>query len=181
MNSIIDDSITDKNTRHSYIEVYQPLLEKFKNDHINILEIGIWDGGSIKLWTDYFKNAAVHACDINNPPDWLKTYSDRITFHIGDAYSQTQNDFKSTKFSIMIDDGPHTLESMKYFAKYYSEMLTDDGILVIEDVRDVNWFEEIRDSFPEEFRSYVEIIDRRKVKNRFDDVLIVLNKGKLTK
>ncbi len=179
MDSIIDNSITDKNTRHSYIEVYQPLFEKFENDHINILEIGIWEGGSIKLWADYFKNASVHACDINNPPDWLKTYSDRITFHIGDAYSQV--DFGSTKFSIMIDDGPHTLDSMKYFAKYYSEMLTDDGILVIEDVRDINWFEEIRDSFPEELRSCVELIDRREVKNRHDDVLIVLNKEKLSK
>jgi len=35
----------------------------------------------------------------------------------------------------MLDDGPHTLESMKQFIKLYSQIMTDDGILIIEDVQ----------------------------------------------
>jgi len=35
----------------------------------------------------------------------------------------------------MLDDGPHSLKSMKQFIILYSQIMTDDGILIIEDVR----------------------------------------------
>jgi hypothetical protein len=45
---------TDKTTRHNYIEHYDNYFSKFKNTSINLLEIGIKKGGSIKLWREYF-------------------------------------------------------------------------------------------------------------------------------
>ena len=51
---LIDDSKTDKNTIHSYLGLYQSLLEKKKDTAKNVLEVGIWMGGSIKLWSDFF-------------------------------------------------------------------------------------------------------------------------------
>jgi hypothetical protein len=36
---------------------------------------------------------------------------------------------------MVLDDGPHTLESMIKFIEFYSQILADDGILIIEDVQ----------------------------------------------
>jgi hypothetical protein len=68
---LIDNSLTDKNTCHSYINTYEHLFSSKKNENNNILEIGIGEpkenkenGGSIKLWYDYFLNANIYALDI---------------------------------------------------------------------------------------------------------------------
>jgi hypothetical protein len=51
---LIDNSRSDKNTTHSYLELYQELLISKKTSALNILEVGIQGGGSIKLWKDFF-------------------------------------------------------------------------------------------------------------------------------
>ena len=63
---IIDNNRTDKNTTHSYLDLYQKLLSKKQYTAKNILEIGIDKGGSIKLWSDFFINATVYGIDIMN-------------------------------------------------------------------------------------------------------------------
>jgi len=49
----------------------------------------------------------------------------------------------------MLDDGPHTLESMKQFIKLYSQIMTDDGILAIEDVQSWKWIDKLKNEVPE--------------------------------
>jgi hypothetical protein len=66
---LIDNSLTDKNTTHSYLELYEQLLNKKKETAQNGLEIGIGDfgeknGGSVLLWKKYFKNATIYSMDI---------------------------------------------------------------------------------------------------------------------
>jgi len=58
LEEMVDNSLTDKNTNHSYLPLYQQLLESKKETAKNVLEIGIGDfgeknGGSIKLWKDF--------------------------------------------------------------------------------------------------------------------------------
>jgi hypothetical protein len=46
---------SDKEIYHKYISnFYNEKFSKFKNEEINILEIGILYGDSIKLWDDFF-------------------------------------------------------------------------------------------------------------------------------
>ena len=42
---LINDSKTDKNTTHSYMELYETLLRKKKDSAQRVLEIGIGDFG----------------------------------------------------------------------------------------------------------------------------------------
>ena len=86
---------------------------------------------------------------------------------------------KICKYDIIIDDGPHTLQSMQICAQYYTSMLTDNGILVIEDVQDINWIPLILKFFPQEYQQYVQVVDLRHIKNRYDDILIILDKRKI--
>ena len=64
LEEIVDDSRTDKNTVHSYLPLYQNLLINKKETAKNVLEVGIYLGGSIKLWSDFFINANVYGLDI---------------------------------------------------------------------------------------------------------------------
>jgi len=177
---------TDKNTNHSYLSLYQELLSPIKDRVKNVLEVGVLEGGSILLWHDFFTNATVYGLDIldNFKLPELRT-SDRVVLKLNhNAYDakyvkETFID-KDIKFDFMLDDGPHTLQSMVDFIRIYLPLLKDDGIFVIEDVPNVNWFSRLKQETPEPFKQYIKIHDRRKIKNRGDDMVFVINKSQTT-
>ena len=43
-------------TKHfvGFFPIYEKYLQKFQNKKINILEIGVESGNSLKIWSDYF-------------------------------------------------------------------------------------------------------------------------------
>jgi cephalosporin hydroxylase len=174
---------TDKNTTHSYLDLYQTLLINKKESAKNVLEIGIFNGGSIKLWNDFFVNAQVYALDIININDvWdaIKN-NNKITLYTStDAYNEeifkTHFLDKNLKMDFMLDDGPHTLESMKQFIKLYSQIMTDDGILIIEDVQSWDWIEILKNEVPEDLKKYIKVYDLRPNKNRYDDIVFTIDK-----
>jgi hypothetical protein len=176
---------TDKNTSHSYLETYEFLFNSKKNTATHVLEIGINFGGSIKLWYDYFTNATIYGLDIsdNISVNEIKN-NDRIILNADvDAYNKTffNNTFlnKNIKFDIIIDDGPHTLESMITFIQLYLQVIKDDGILVIEDIPSIDWIQSLVNVVPDQYLPYVYVYDLREQKNRWDDILLVINKNKI--
>lgn len=172
---------TDKDTTHSYIDIYQPLFADIHDTASNILEIGVQTGQSIMLWRDFFSNAVVYGLDINTIPPILKKINNVIC-HQANAYDTNfiaQHFLNKVNFDIIIDDGPHTLDSMKFVAQHYTPLLSSNGILVIEDVQSISWVDEIIKYFPEEYKNYVYVEDRRNIKGRYDDILIILDKRKI--
>ncbi len=193
LSDIVDNLRTDKNTRHSYLNLYENLLCSKKYSAKNILEIGIGEGndgvcisngGSIKLWCDYFSNATIHALDIkhiNTIWDGIQNNEKIILYTSTDAYDE---DFftktflnKNIFFDMLLDDGPHSLESMKQFIKLYTQVMATDGILMIEDVQSIEWIEELKNVVPLHLQKYIEIYDLRHIKNRYDDIVFVINKN----
>jgi hypothetical protein len=191
LKDLINNALTDKNTCHSYINTYERLFYPKKNLKNNILEIGIGDpkqnkenGGSIKLWHDYFPLSTIYGLDIHhisNINDIIKNTNRIELFTSTDAYNTTfiENTFvkNNIKFDILIDDGPHTLESMIFFVKYYLPLLSDNGILVIEDIPDMNWTNILRENTPENLKQFIEVVDLRYMKNRWDDIMFIIQKN----
>ena len=183
LEQIVDNSITDKNTIHSYLPLYQQLLISKKETAKNVLEVGIYQGGSIKLWSDFFTNATVYGLDImniNNVYEGIKNKKNIILHTSTDAYN---NDFFTTHFlnknikcDFMLDDGPHSLESMKQFINLYSQIMTDDGILIIEDVQSWEWIDILKNEVPEHLKQFIKIYDLRANKNRYDDIVFTIDK-----
>lgn len=186
LEQLADNSRTDKNTLHSYLPLYQQLLISKKDTAKNVLEVGIWHGGSIKLWNDFFTNATVYGLDIININDvWSEIKNkEKIILHTSsDAYN---NDFfithflnKNIKCDFMLDDGPHSLESMKQFIKLYSQIMTDDGILIIEDVQTWDWIDILKNEVPEHLKQFIKIYDLRPNKNRYDDIVFTIDKSNI--
>ena len=78
---------------------------------------------------------------------------------------------------MVLDDGPHTLDSMKTFIKLYSQLLTNDGILIIEDVQSYDWLELLTNETPDHLKQYIKTYDLRKNKNRYDDIVFTIDKS----
>lgn len=171
---------TDKDTTHSYIDVYQRLFSPIKDTVRSVLEIGVQTGQSIMLWKSYFENAVVYGLDVSPIPPILNKIKDIICIR-ENAYDINFINSKFTRgtFDILIDDGPHTLESMLFFAKHYTPLLSEKGILIIEDVQNISWVPQIINAFPEEYRNKIIVEDRRHVKGRYDDILIILDNSAL--
>lgn len=192
LSEIVDNCRTDKNTIHSYLDLYQSLMVSIQYDAKNVLEIGIGDGGqgidnggSIKLWHDYFINAKIHALDICSKDRIWEGIKDKeriILYELTDAYNEDlfKINFidKNIKLDMALDDGPHSLESMKKFITMYSPILSDIGILIIEDVQDMSWLEQLKSVVPEELKQFVSTYDLRHIKDRYDDIVFVINKNK---
>jgi cephalosporin hydroxylase len=183
LEEIADNSRTDKNTTHSYLPLYQQLLISKKETAKNVLEIGICYGGSIKLWSDFFTNATVYGLDIMNINDvWEEIKNnDKIILHTSkDAYNEdffiANFLYKNIKCDFMLDDGPHSLESMIQFIKLYSQIMTDDGILIIEDVPSWDWIDILKNAVPEHLKQYIKVYDLRPNKNRYDDIVFTIDK-----
>jgi hypothetical protein len=183
---LIDDSLTDKNTTHSYINLYESLLHSRKETANNVLEIGLGNfqeknGGSIKLWRDYFPNAKIFGLDILSEDrviDELKNDNRVVLYTSTNAYDETfvKTHLSHIKFDFVLDDGPHTIESMIQFIKLYSQLLNDDGILIIEDVQHWDWIEILANEVPEDLKKFIYTYDLRANKNRYDDIVFVINK-----
>jgi hypothetical protein len=174
---------TDKNTTHSYLPLYQHLLISKKETAKNVLEVGISGGGSIKLWNDFFTNANVYGLDIM-PIDYVWEEiknKEKIVLHTSvDAYN---HDYFNThllnsnvKFDFMLDDGPHTLETMIQFIQLYSQIMTDDGILIIEDVQSWDWLGTLANAVPQDLKPFIKIYDLRPIKGKYDDIVFTIDK-----
>jgi hypothetical protein len=189
LKELVNNLHTDKNTLHSYLDLYQELLCSKKNTAKNILEIGIGyyyhpNGGSIKLWYDYFLNANIYALDIqhiDNIWDEIKNKNRIKLLTSTDAYDEVKfNELfldKNIKFDMILDDGPHTLETMIQFIKLYSQIMTEDGILIIEDVQSINWIDDFVKVVPENLKKYIQVYDLRHERSCGDNIVFVINKN----
>ena len=127
---------TDKHSlSHNYTCYYEIFLEPIRNDHINLLEIGIDKGNSLRLWKEYFPNAEIHGIDII---DCSEHADDRIIIHVADQ-SKEDELFRFGQrfpqyFDIIIDDGSHQSGDMILSFEILFSYLKSGGIYVIEDL-----------------------------------------------
>jgi cephalosporin hydroxylase len=182
------DGGTDKDTFHSYIELYEQLLAPFADKAITLVEIGIQYGGSMLLWQDYLPKA--HFIFVDNVNcihpkilDHLDNY--RTHFLFQDAYdAMTLDDVSyiaesgpSGGIDFIIDDGPHTLQSQMDFLRLYLPLLNKGGIALIEDVQDVQWFAPLEWEVEKAGSEFAfERVDLRHVKGRYDDLVFVVKR-----
>lgn len=121
--------------KHDYIKRYSYHFEKIRYNVKKILEIGVYHGGSLKIWKDYFPNAEIYGIDID--PNCKKFEDERTKIIICDQNDDAQLkkvscDLKD--FDIIIDDGSHKYQHIIKSFTYLYSCLKHDGIYVIEDV-----------------------------------------------
>jgi len=129
-------SRTDKSSRgHGYTRWYAPLFELVKNKPLNILEIGVGNGASLKLWESFFPAANIIGLDINEK--LLSLNRPRVEVRMLNAGVPLRwQQFLETprKFDIIIDDGSHCLDDVLCAINHMWETVTPGGLYIIEDL-----------------------------------------------
>lgn len=149
---------TDKSSDyHNYTDIYYRFFNDKKNDVCNVLELGVLQGNSLRMWRDFFKNAKIYGIDIN--PGCMFE-AERIKVMIGNQIDKDLLVNLPDNFDIIIDDGGHhSSEQIKSF-KYLFSKLKSGGIYVVEDVCCSYWSEFNMVNEPSAIEYFKKIIDQ---------------------
>lgn len=127
----------DKSSRfHNYLDFYQKHLpaQSFSG---RLLEIGVMDGLSMRMWREYYPDAEIVGIDIKDMSfmhntDWQIPESVQLIQCDGTDPKQVK---KLGMFDIIIDDGSHYMShQQKSFEILYYHQLNKGGVYVLEDL-----------------------------------------------
>ena len=151
----------------NYFNIYDELFKKYRGKKITFVEIGIFSGGSLFMWRNFFgKRAKIIGIDLNPEAKKFEKYGFKIV--IGDQSKKSFWDkfFKENgKVDIILDDGGHTNYQQIITTNKCIPMINDNGKLVIEDVHTSfikkNWYNPSKYSFINYSKKLVEDINTR--------------------
>ena len=141
---IYEDSHNRVNKFIHYSEIYERHFNRFKGKDLKILEIGVYGGGSLQMWKNYFASSGhkvqVYGIDIN--PECKKYEEEGIEIFIGSQ--EDRNFLKDVKervgtFDVIIDDGGHTMNQQICSFEELFGALSSDGVYLCEDVHTSYW------------------------------------------
>ncbi len=127
---------TDKGS--AYTRAYHSLLGHVRDEPIRLLEIGLYNGGSLRMFRDYLPNATLHGIDID--PRCL-AYQDEIPNTQVRLLDQTDAGQLEAfiaelggEYDLILDDGGHTMEQQIVSFQTLWPHVTRGGVYVIEDI-----------------------------------------------
>ena len=127
---------TDKASRgHDYLSLYERFLSAFRHTASSILEVGVYNGGSLPVWRDYFPNAHIIGLDIDS--DALRFSGDRVTVEMGDQSSivdLTRIAVKYGPFDLILDDGSHIWDHQLTTLRTMLPHVKLGGYYILEDI-----------------------------------------------
>lgn len=126
-----------------YFEIYHKHFSKFVGKKVTVLEIGVFEGGSLELWRDYFGDKCkVYGIDIN--PDCKNHESEQIEILIGSSedreFLRSVKD-KISEIDIFIDDGGHNMNQQIVAFEELYPIISPDGVYLCEDLLTSYWEE----------------------------------------
>jgi hypothetical protein len=129
---------TDKNSKfHNYTRQYDTLLSEFRDKPIKYLEIGVFNGGSIKAIRETFKNSTcIVGLDIDSRCKNFQDVENNVFVEIGDATDASFINSVTQKygtFDIILDDGSHTNKDVIKTFELLFPLLNDNGLYIVED------------------------------------------------
>jgi len=146
-----DNSNSDKNKVHKYAVVYDYIINTHylkKGSPLDMLEIGIRQGHSIKVWDECPFINSVTGLDITSKEQYEESlkennlewnFSHKVELiHGVDGYDpHFVNTLKPQKWDIILDDGDHIWESQIKFFNLYYDLLNPGGVIVCEDISQI--------------------------------------------
>jgi hypothetical protein len=126
---------TDKSSiLNDYLRSYEKYLSYLRHSKINVLEVGVAGGKSLKTWKQFFTSATIVGMDILESCRQLE--EERVVIRIG---SQDDPQFLSDVCAeypptVFIDDGSHVASHVLFTFNHVFPLLQPGGVYVIEDL-----------------------------------------------
>ena len=146
---------TDK-YEHGYIPIYEEIFEKLRNKELRLLEIGVFEGESLKMWREFFLKGKIVGVEIDP-----KRCSNIEGCEVINADATKYFQGSAGPRDIIIDDGSHKFEDILASFNLLWPSLNPGGVYVIEDIYGSNDTSQVIDvmvdkhkaTFGKEFKS----------------------------
>jgi hypothetical protein len=126
---------------HHYIPLYDRYFARYRGTKVRMLEIGVYQGGSLGMWRKYFGNEAIiYGIDINPECAAFNGHDGQV--RIG---SQADSGFLESVVAemggvdIVLDDGSHEMKHIHSSLKALFPLLSNGGTYFIEDLHTCYW------------------------------------------
>lgn len=148
---------------HHYFSVYERYFAPWRNRPLRFLEIGVFRGGSLRMWRNYFgPQATIFGIDID--PACAEFDGRHGQVRIG---SQDDPEFLARVVDemggvdVILDDGSHHMDHIAASMKALFPRLSEGGLYMIEDLHTAYWadFGGARRAHPNFFASVAGMID----------------------
>ncbi len=156
-------------SKHSYTAWY---YEQFKDRRASVrkvVEIGVGEGASLRMWRDFFQNAMIYGADNQPSRVWSE---ERIQVFACDQAKRgdLENLIAQTGVDIdlFIDDGSHWPDDQQTTCERLMDLLSPGVTYVIEDVAFARW------PGSDRFKADMPYLEHR---NRYDNRLVVVKHG----
>ncbi len=127
--------------RH-YFDIYERHLSRFAGRDAHVLEIGVYSGGSLEMWREYFgPQATIYGADLEEA---CRAYeSDGVRMFIGDQkdrafWARFKRDVPF--LDVVIDDGGHAPDEQRVTLEELLPLLRPGGVYICEDIGTDNTF-----------------------------------------
>lgn len=121
---------SDKGTAHKYCDFYESRIGEPKR----IIEFGVLNGASLKMWRDHYQEAVVIGLDIEEKKAPIGTYVFKL-----DASKENWITKLQPSFDLILDDASHmTMEQIMAFELWWP-LVAKGGHYIIEDVHTMGY------------------------------------------
>jgi methyltransferase family protein len=126
-----------------YFPIYTRHLQRFRGRPLRMLEVGVYRGGGLDMWSRYLgPEAKLVGLDIDEAA--VRAVRGRFPVVLGDQQDPevllAVNE-QYGPFDIVIDDGGHTMQQQITTAETLFPLLTDGGVFIVEDTHTSYWAE----------------------------------------
>lgn len=124
-----------------YLPVYDRLLAHLEGQKVSFLEIGVFRGGSVRMWRDFFApGSSVAFIDIDPACKALELPgTDILISDQTDAAFLTGLGAKKGPFDLIVDDGGHKMHQQIASFRALWPHLKDCGTYIVEDTHTSYW------------------------------------------
>jgi hypothetical protein len=149
-NELFDIFSADTNVHkwHHYFDIYSRHFEQYRDRPIRMLEIGVYRGGSLRMWKQFFHpDSTIVGIDIDKSCEAHEIADQNVYVRIG---SQGDPNFLAAvngefgPFDIILDDGSHkTHHQIISFGALFRSALKDGGCYMVEDMHTNYWLKHV--------------------------------------
>lgn len=111
---------------------YEPFLAPLRDEAFDLLEIGVGDGASLRLWADYFPRATIVGLDVRRlAPAGLPeccTLRHGSQADLGVLHALVRDH----RFRVIVDDGSHVSTDQVFAFEHLFPWIEPDGVYVCD-------------------------------------------------
>lgn len=147
---------------HDYYRIYEREFSKWRDVGIQMMEIGLNRGASLKVWLEYFQKATVYGVDIDlsRVTELTAPNSERCMLVRGDQSDRVfWEEFKDAWFDIIIDDGCHFSGPIHVAFQCLWPRVFPGGYYVVEDISEVRNPDSRTTGFPNQLEFVQNLIE----------------------